>query len=200
MASDLMFWFFFAHFLTDLVEGYYCDSERCLENEYCCGDNICCVSYTVWELWYFCLGTVALLVRQYILCVIYSLGTVILLFGNCGTSGKTIDSVCHMKFGNCDISGKTLCAVSFTVWELKYFCYIQSIVANSHPWQMVKDIEMILQKQSITEPRPLLVSMVTTQQSLPLMMMSSTITKKITRNSLPMLREGKSAIENFDDI
>lgn len=64
----------------------------------------------------------------------------------------------------------------------------------------VKDIEMILQKQSITEPLPLLVSMVTTQQSLPLMMMSSTITKKTIRNSLPMLREGKSAIENFDDI
>ncbi|XP_052096136.1 vesicular, overexpressed in cancer, prosurvival protein 1-like [Mytilus californianus] len=62
MATDLMFWVSFAHFLIDLVEGYYCDSERCLENEYCCGDNICCVSYTVWELWYFWCGIIFFLV------------------------------------------------------------------------------------------------------------------------------------------
>ncbi|KAK3093297.1 hypothetical protein FSP39_013800 [Pinctada imbricata] len=45
-----------------LVEGYYCNSDECAENEYCCGDGICCVSYTVWELWYFWLGIVVFLV------------------------------------------------------------------------------------------------------------------------------------------
>ncbi|XP_041365612.1 WW domain-binding protein 1-like isoform X2 [Gigantopelta aegis] len=40
------------------VLAYYCDSKRCNEDEYCCGDNLCCTSYKVWELWYFWFGLV----------------------------------------------------------------------------------------------------------------------------------------------
>ncbi|XP_029645982.1 uncharacterized protein LOC115219836 [Octopus sinensis] len=38
------------------VAGYYCDSDKCGDDEYCCGYNICCKSYKVWELWYFWFG------------------------------------------------------------------------------------------------------------------------------------------------
>ncbi|CAI9736370.1 Hypothetical predicted protein [Octopus vulgaris] len=34
------------------VAGYYCDSDKCGDDEYCCGYNICCKSYKVWELWF----------------------------------------------------------------------------------------------------------------------------------------------------
>lgn len=40
------------------VQGYYCDNDKCLEEEFCCGENICCVSYKVWELWYFWCGII----------------------------------------------------------------------------------------------------------------------------------------------
>ncbi|KAL4222687.1 hypothetical protein ACF0H5_018728 [Mactra antiquata] len=40
----------------EAVSGYYCDNDKCLEDEFCCGENICCVSYKVWELWYFWCG------------------------------------------------------------------------------------------------------------------------------------------------
>ncbi|KAK7494938.1 hypothetical protein BaRGS_00013817 [Batillaria attramentaria] len=39
-----------------LVEGYYCDSDKCSDDEYCCGYNLCCKSYKVWDLWYFWCG------------------------------------------------------------------------------------------------------------------------------------------------
>ncbi|XP_060605378.1 WW domain binding protein VOPP1-like [Ruditapes philippinarum] len=42
--------------LFESVRGYYCDNDKCLEEEFCCGENICCVSYKVWELWYFWCG------------------------------------------------------------------------------------------------------------------------------------------------
>ncbi|XP_052801983.1 uncharacterized protein LOC128232458 [Mya arenaria] len=42
--------------LCDSVLCYYCDNDKCLEDQFCCGENICCVSYKVWELWYFWLG------------------------------------------------------------------------------------------------------------------------------------------------
>ncbi|KAK3588139.1 hypothetical protein CHS0354_012197 [Potamilus streckersoni] len=48
--------FILVSFFLKTVFGYYCDSDRCLEDEYCCGENICCVSYKVWELWYFWFG------------------------------------------------------------------------------------------------------------------------------------------------
>uniref|UniRef100_A0A0B6YNS0 Vesicular, overexpressed in cancer, prosurvival protein 1 n=1 Tax=Arion vulgaris TaxID=1028688 RepID=A0A0B6YNS0_9EUPU len=38
------------------VSAYYCDNDRCTEEEYCCGDNTCCPSYKVWDLWYFWCG------------------------------------------------------------------------------------------------------------------------------------------------
>ncbi|KAL5006483.1 hypothetical protein ScPMuIL_015289 [Solemya velum] len=44
--------------IINLVQANYCDSDRCHEDEYCCGNNICCVSYKVWELWYFWFGLV----------------------------------------------------------------------------------------------------------------------------------------------
>ncbi|KAH3716855.1 uncharacterized protein LOC127854981 [Dreissena polymorpha] len=40
----------------DYVAAYYCDNDKCLEDQFCCGENICCVSYKVWELWYFWCG------------------------------------------------------------------------------------------------------------------------------------------------
>lgn len=44
------------------VAGYYCDSDRCGDDEYCCGYNICCKSYKVWELWYFWFGIAIILI------------------------------------------------------------------------------------------------------------------------------------------
>ncbi|XP_074659422.1 uncharacterized protein LOC141912103 [Tubulanus polymorphus] len=44
------------------VYGYYCDSGRCGEEEYCCGDNKCCTSYMVWQNWYFWFGLVFFLI------------------------------------------------------------------------------------------------------------------------------------------
>ncbi|XP_005101933.1 uncharacterized protein LOC101846973 [Aplysia californica] len=38
------------------VEAYYCDNDRCTEEEYCCGDNVCCPSYKVLDLWYLWCG------------------------------------------------------------------------------------------------------------------------------------------------
>ncbi|XP_061186079.1 uncharacterized protein LOC133194119 [Saccostrea echinata] len=49
---------FASSLLIKQVDAYYCDSGKCENNEYCCGENICCVSYTVWELWYFWFGLV----------------------------------------------------------------------------------------------------------------------------------------------
>ncbi|XP_059148744.1 uncharacterized protein LOC131935981 [Physella acuta] len=45
-------------FLTfiEAVDCYYCDNDKCTEEEYCCGDNTCCPSYKVWDLWYFWCG------------------------------------------------------------------------------------------------------------------------------------------------
>jgi len=45
-----------------LVFGYYCDNDRCDFDEYCCGHNICCTSYNVWQMWYFWLGLVIFLI------------------------------------------------------------------------------------------------------------------------------------------
>ncbi|XP_046349800.1 vesicular, overexpressed in cancer, prosurvival protein 1-like [Haliotis rufescens] len=44
------------------IAAYYCDSDRCSEDEYCCGDNLCCTSYKVWGLWYFWFGLVFFLI------------------------------------------------------------------------------------------------------------------------------------------
>ncbi|KAH9503221.1 hypothetical protein Btru_068498 [Bulinus truncatus] len=41
---------------VDSVHSYYCDNDKCTEEEYCCGDNMCCPSYKVWDLWYFWCG------------------------------------------------------------------------------------------------------------------------------------------------
>ncbi|XP_025095443.1 vesicular, overexpressed in cancer, prosurvival protein 1-like [Pomacea canaliculata] len=43
-------------FVVDFVQGYYCDSDKCSDEEYCCGYNLCCKSYKVWDLWYFWCG------------------------------------------------------------------------------------------------------------------------------------------------
>ncbi|KAI8789734.1 uncharacterized protein LOC106058541 [Biomphalaria glabrata] len=43
-------------FFVDSVYSYYCDNDKCTEEEYCCGDNMCCPSYKVWDLWYFWCG------------------------------------------------------------------------------------------------------------------------------------------------
>ncbi|CAL1526737.1 unnamed protein product [Lymnaea stagnalis] len=40
----------------DFVCSYYCDNDKCTEEEYCCGENTCCPSYKVWDLWYFWCG------------------------------------------------------------------------------------------------------------------------------------------------
>lgn len=50
-----LFLLFVSSFITT-VQSYYCDNDKCLEEEFCCGENICCVSYKVWELWYFWCG------------------------------------------------------------------------------------------------------------------------------------------------
>ncbi|XP_033761420.1 uncharacterized protein LOC117343192 [Pecten maximus] len=47
------------------VSAYYCNNDRCKETEYCCGNNICCASYTVWQLWYFWFGIVLFLVMLF---------------------------------------------------------------------------------------------------------------------------------------
>ncbi|KAF6020111.1 hypothetical protein EB796_021553 [Bugula neritina] len=47
---------------THSVYGYYCDNDRCDFDEYCCGHNICCTSYNVWQMWYFWLGLVIFLI------------------------------------------------------------------------------------------------------------------------------------------
>ncbi|XP_076472393.1 uncharacterized protein LOC143301859 [Babylonia areolata] len=39
-----------------VVAGYYCDSDKCSDDEYCCGYNLCCKSYKVWDMWYFWCG------------------------------------------------------------------------------------------------------------------------------------------------
>ncbi|CAG5122285.1 unnamed protein product [Candidula unifasciata] len=41
---------------VNTVSAYYCDNDKCTEEEYCCGDNMCCPSYKVWDLWYFWCG------------------------------------------------------------------------------------------------------------------------------------------------
>ncbi|KAL8618026.1 hypothetical protein ACOMHN_021746 [Nucella lapillus] len=40
----------------NVVTAYYCDSDKCSDDEYCCGYNLCCKSYKVWDLWYFWCG------------------------------------------------------------------------------------------------------------------------------------------------
>ncbi|XP_067933907.1 uncharacterized protein [Watersipora subatra] len=44
------------------VYAYYCDNDKCDFDEYCCGHNICCTSYNVWQMWYFWLGLVIFLI------------------------------------------------------------------------------------------------------------------------------------------
>ncbi|CAH1789449.1 unnamed protein product [Owenia fusiformis] len=43
---------------VNLTAAYYCDSGRCSEDEYCCGENKCCASFAVWQYWYFWCGLV----------------------------------------------------------------------------------------------------------------------------------------------
>ncbi|ESO97153.1 hypothetical protein LOTGIDRAFT_174586 [Lottia gigantea] len=42
--------------LIKQVSCYYCEGDKCSDDEYCCGYNTCCSSYKVWELWYFWFG------------------------------------------------------------------------------------------------------------------------------------------------
>lgn len=59
MATSLaLLLFILASFSTKQVVGYYCDSDKCDAEQYCCGVNICCTSYAVWQLWYFWCGIV----------------------------------------------------------------------------------------------------------------------------------------------
>ncbi|XP_015904303.1 uncharacterized protein [Parasteatoda tepidariorum] len=42
--------------LTNQVSAYYCNHDLCKEDQYCCGDNLCC-EY-VYSPWYFWAGVV----------------------------------------------------------------------------------------------------------------------------------------------
>ncbi|XP_064648215.1 WW domain-binding protein 1-like [Lineus longissimus] len=55
-------WSIIFTFTISRVSGYYCDSGRCGDDEYCCGLNICCTSYMVWQNWYFWCGLVFFLI------------------------------------------------------------------------------------------------------------------------------------------
>ncbi|KAK6165856.1 hypothetical protein SNE40_022685 [Patella caerulea] len=46
----------FSALLLKQVTAYYCEGDKCSDDEYCCGLNTCCTSYKVWELWYFWFG------------------------------------------------------------------------------------------------------------------------------------------------
>ncbi|KAK2149146.1 hypothetical protein LSH36_464g00000 [Paralvinella palmiformis] len=57
----------FAVLLIQGAFGYYCDSDRCNKEEYCCGENICCTNNAVWQMWYFWCG-IALFVILLMVC------------------------------------------------------------------------------------------------------------------------------------
>lgn len=66
VVSKMVEWLLFAacwlaSFHIRQVRGYYCKSDQCDFDEYCCGHNICCTSYNVWQMWYFWLGLVLFL-------------------------------------------------------------------------------------------------------------------------------------------
>ncbi|XP_064613675.1 WW domain binding protein VOPP1-like [Liolophura sinensis] len=58
MAGTLLLTFFGLSLKIQQVNAYYCDNNRCSEDEYCCGINVCCASYRVLGLWYFWFGLV----------------------------------------------------------------------------------------------------------------------------------------------
>lgn len=58
-VSKLVMLLFYVLANVPAITAYYCDHDLCEDDQYCCGDNLCC-EY-VYSLWYFWVGVVFLI-------------------------------------------------------------------------------------------------------------------------------------------